>query len=219
MAIAVFPCGDDVKFIYRGLEVTYGTIERGGLCWMDRNLGASQVATSSTDEDAYGDLFQWGRLDDGHQVRDPLSGTTTDLSITDVPPHGNFILAPDEPRDWRVGQNNNLWQGVNGINNPCPTGWRVPTETEWAAERASWGFNLNSTTEAINSSLKLPAVGFRDFGDGVLINSGTHGYYWSSTVAVNDPRSMYLFISPNVGSSMSHGYRASGLSVRCVKDN
>ena len=36
-----------------------------GRTWMDRNLGASQVATSYTDELAYGDLYQWGRLSDG----------------------------------------------------------------------------------------------------------------------------------------------------------
>ena len=37
--------------------------------WMDRNLGASQVATSSDDILAYGDLYQWGRLTDGHEKR------------------------------------------------------------------------------------------------------------------------------------------------------
>jgi hypothetical protein len=36
---------------------------------MDRNLGASQVATSSTDPASYGDLYQWGRPADGHQIR------------------------------------------------------------------------------------------------------------------------------------------------------
>ncbi|MFZ1451482.1 MAG: hypothetical protein WAT20_02205, partial [Ferruginibacter sp.] len=45
-----------------------------GKIWMDRNLGASRVATSSTDDLAYGDLYQWGRLTDGHQNR--TSGTT-----------------------------------------------------------------------------------------------------------------------------------------------
>ncbi|WP_372934176.1 hypothetical protein, partial [Mariniphaga sediminis] len=35
-----------------------------GKTWMDRNLGASQVATSSTDIAAYGDLYQWGRAAD-----------------------------------------------------------------------------------------------------------------------------------------------------------
>ena len=33
-----------------------------GAIWMDRNLGATQAATSSTDVDAYGDLYQWGRV-------------------------------------------------------------------------------------------------------------------------------------------------------------
>ena len=32
-----------------------------GKVWMDRNLGAGRVATSSTDTEAYGDLYQWGR--------------------------------------------------------------------------------------------------------------------------------------------------------------
>ena len=37
------------------------TVEgQDGTIWMDRNLGAIQVATSSTDADAYGDLYQWG---------------------------------------------------------------------------------------------------------------------------------------------------------------
>ncbi|MDO5968527.1 hypothetical protein Q4Q35_01790, partial [Flavivirga aquimarina] len=45
-----------------------------GKIWMDRNLGASQVATSSNDADAYGDLYQWGRAADGHESR--TSSTT-----------------------------------------------------------------------------------------------------------------------------------------------
>jgi hypothetical protein len=32
--------------------------------WVDRNLGASQVATSSTDPVSYGNSYQWGRLAD-----------------------------------------------------------------------------------------------------------------------------------------------------------
>ena len=58
---------------------------------MDRNLGASQVATSSDDAASYGDLYQWGRGTDGHQIR--TSATTTTLSSADVPGHGNFILS------------------------------------------------------------------------------------------------------------------------------
>lgn len=89
-----------------------------GEIWMDRNLGASQVATSSTDAAAYGDLYQWGRAADGHQCR--TSNTTSTNATTDTPSHGDFILEGGSPQDWRVPQNDNLWQGVNGVNNPCP---------------------------------------------------------------------------------------------------
>ena len=61
-----------------------------GAIWMDRNLGATQAATSSTDADAYGDLYQWGRFSDGHQCR--TSNTTATLSSVDQPAHGDFIL-------------------------------------------------------------------------------------------------------------------------------
>jgi hypothetical protein len=75
-----------------------------GKTWMDRNLGASRAATSSTDAEAYGDLYQWGRAADGHQKR--TSGTTSTLSNSDTPGHGNFILAPKiSPWDWRSPQN------------------------------------------------------------------------------------------------------------------
>ncbi|MFW5760796.1 MAG: hypothetical protein ACOCXH_07455, partial [Cyclobacteriaceae bacterium] len=62
-----------------------------GKTWMDRNLGASRVATSSTDAEAYGDLYHWGRAADGHQIR--TSGTTSNLSSSDNPGHGDFILS------------------------------------------------------------------------------------------------------------------------------
>src|SRR6056297_790033 len=108
-----------------------------GKIWMDRNLGASQVATSSTDAAAYGDLYQWGRAADGHESR--TSGTTAALATSDTPGHGDFITSNSSPYDWRNPQNDNLWQGVSGTNNPCPSGYRLPTEAEWEEEVTSWG--------------------------------------------------------------------------------
>ena len=66
-----------------------------GRIWMDRNLGATQAATSSTDANSYGDLYQWGRRSDGHQCR--TSATTTTLSSTDQPANASFIVAPNTP--------------------------------------------------------------------------------------------------------------------------
>ena len=182
-----------------------------GKTWMDRNLGASQVATSSTDAASYGDLYQWGRRADGHQCRN--SGTTSTLSNSDQPTHGNFILANYSPVDWRSPQNDNLWQGVNGVNNPCPSGYRLPTETEWNAERLSW--SSNNAAGAFASPLKLPLAGYRDYSNGLRRSVGAGGYYWSSTVSSAYAR--YLFFSSS-SASMATLNRASGLSVRCLKD-
>ena len=44
-------------------------------------------------------------------------------------------IGDNSPIDWRTPQNNNLWQGVSGTNNPCPAGFRLPTETELETEK------------------------------------------------------------------------------------
>ena len=189
------------------VEVTSAT----GRIWMDRNLGASRAATSSTDTQAYGDLYQWGRAADGHQRRN--SGTTSTLSGSNQPNHGSFILAPNSPRDWRSPQNNNLWQGVNGTNNPCPVGYRLPTEAEWEAERLSW--ISNNAAGAFNSPLKLPVAGRRYYSSGSLHFVGSFGYYWSGAVGGTNSRGL-TFSSSNA--YMYSSYRAFGGSVRCLKN-
>jgi uncharacterized protein (TIGR02145 family) len=183
-----------------------------GKIWMDRNLGATQVATSSTDAASYGDLYQWGRGADGHQCR--TSVTTTTLSSTDVPGNSNFILAPNVPNDWQSTQNNSLWQGVNGVNNPCPKGYRIPTETELTAERVSW--SANNSIGAFESPLKLTLAGDRNLSDGSINDVTVLGLYWSSTIDGNNSRNLDIFNAGNA--SMSSYYRALGFSVRCIKD-
>ena len=182
-----------------------------GLIWMDRNLGASQVATSSTDQNAYGDLYQWGRRSDGHQCR--TSPPTATLSSVDQPAHGNFILASNAPYDWRSPQNTNLWQGVNGVNNPCPSGYRLPTETELNNERLSW--SSNNGAGAFASPLKWTLAGYRYSSNGSLYDVGTLGYYWSSTVSGTYSRYLYFNSS---SANMYDYYRANGFSVRCLKN-
>jgi len=68
-----------------------------GRIWMDRNLGATQVATSSIDAASLGHLYQWGRGNDGHQVR--ASATTATLSTIDNPGHGLFITTSSIPNN------------------------------------------------------------------------------------------------------------------------
>jgi uncharacterized protein (TIGR02145 family) len=182
-----------------------------GKTWMDRNLGASQVATSSTDQNAYGDLYQWGRRADGHQCR--TSPTTATLSSIDQPAHGNFIIAPNAPYDWRAPQNANLWQGINGVNNPCPSGYRIPTEQELDAERLSW-VNQNSAG-AYASPLKFTVTGYRNYSAGLITDNGIAGDYWTNLVNNSDSR--FLAFGSNVA-YFSSGYRSSGFAIRCIKE-
>ncbi len=182
-----------------------------GTIWMDRNLGASQVATSSTDQNAYGDLYQWGRRADGHQCR--TSPTAATLSSVDQPAHSNFILTTTPPYDWRSPQNTNLWQGVNGVNNPCPSGYRLPTETELNNELLSWG--SNNSSGAFAAPLKWTLAGRRSYVDGSLLNIGVYGYCWSSTVSGTYSRYLFFFSS---SAYMGDVIRAFGFSVRCLKD-
>jgi uncharacterized protein (TIGR02145 family) len=183
------------------------TSPTSGKIWMDRNLGASRAATSSTDSLAYGDLFQWGRRSDGHQCRN--SNITSTLSSIDRPTNSNFILTSNSPNDWRIPQNTNLWQGVNGINNPCPSGYRLPTNIELQSE-LSW----NNSAGAFASPLKLPVAGGRS-NNGSLSGVGIGGLYWSSTIVSTASYALQFTNNNVVITVLSRGY---GFSVRCIKD-
>ncbi len=194
------------------------TNPKTGKTWMDRNLGASRAATSSTDAASYGDLYQWGRGADGHQLRS--STTTTSLSSSNQPGNGNFILAPSGLADWRNPQNDNLWQGVSGVNNPCPIGYRIPTETELDEERGSW---VSQNDEgAFSSPLRLPLAGYRDEDDGSIRSVNTMGSYWSSNTKSTTsytgaiPLIFNCCIAGDGGQNGSS--RARGYSVRCIKN-
>jgi uncharacterized protein (TIGR02145 family) len=204
--------GETLTFTTAKFTTTFNEVKsKTGRIWMDRNLGASQVATSPTDEKAYGDLYQWGRGADGHQLRN--SESTNSQSNNDESENTLFIISGNF--DWRNPKNDNLWQGVNGTNNPCPAGFRIPTEEEWNQERLSWLGKYNSEA-AFASPLKLTLGGFRDYNKGHISGMGYGGAYWSSTIfGINSKvlgfNSTFSLITVPDG-------RADGVSVRCIKD-
>jgi hypothetical protein len=180
---------------------------------MDRNLGAGRRANSITDAVSYGDLYQWGRRSDGHQCTN--SNTTNILSSVDQPSHGFFIIVNNSPYDWRNPSNINLWQGVNGINNPCPSGFRLPTSTEFDLEQQSW------VNGPFNSPNKFTVPGRRKDFDGTLEFVGIGGYYWCSSIiySIGQPIGEIIRISNSSNSGLISSLRNSyGLSVRCIKD-
>ncbi len=193
-----------------------------GETWMDRNLGAAQVATNTKDELSFGWLYQWGRDTDGHQKRTATTQSDGPTSSTPTPNHDIYIgMESGTGGDWLIPHNDNLWQGVNGINNPCPTGYRIPTITEWEAEISSW--YSEDSLGAFSSPLKLPIAGERDGNGGISSNSTNYsGSYWSSTIDT-DPNSYYSNESTMIKITSDYVRiesrpRAYGLSIRCIKD-
>jgi uncharacterized protein (TIGR02145 family) len=207
-----------------------------GRVWMDRNLGAHRAAETFNDCRAYGNNFQWGRLADGHHEIEwysdssaaRLNGSTaTGTSFNnDQPPTDQFIVPSGSYQyDWRNPKNDDLWQ--DGLNDPCPTGFRLPTTEEWQAETAAAG--IEDGYDAFNSTLKMTFTGYwgvydyqqtniRHAGDPAN-DSDSEGNYWSSSPATSHGgRGAHNFYFTR--SYISHGgpYRGYGLSVRCIED-
>ncbi len=185
-------------------------VTAAGHIWMDRNLGALTAARASDDCYAYGNLHQWGRGNDGHEYRnsDETSGPVA---------AGNegsfFITSSSFPWDWLSTQDNTRWNdAIKGVHDPCPAGYRVPTETELNDLDAS--FATQNATGAFGSPIKMPVAGNRST-NGLFYNVGSDGYYWSSTVSGTSARGLNFYSS---GAIMYSNNRAFGFSVRCLKD-
>lgn len=208
-----FNCSDNITFPYKSELVTYGTVYRNGLCWLDRNLGANRVPNIMIDNEGYGDLFQWGRLDDGHQSR--TSNTVVGPTASYIPGHSDFITATWIYGNWLSPPNFELWQGAGGLNNPCPDGWRLPIANELVAEKNSW--SESNITGAFQSTLKWPASGIRDVY-GNLIFEDERFYIWSSTQGGPGQSEPQLLVALDSYTGIGGSSKANGFSVRCVRE-
>lgn len=142
-----------------------------------------------------------------------------------------FYSSPNEPCDWYTTNvsklNNNLWLTIDGkktIYDPCPEGWRVPLSTiGWDKDRLN---NTNFPVE--NMGRKGNGVnlgyfsggGYRDYFDGFCVGLGRNNWstdYWFADInmGIITTFTVHARLFPQY---VPDGQRASGYSVRCVRE-
>ncbi len=236
-----------VVLTYGGEIVIYATVRLGdGSVWLQQNLGSYQVATAANDHLAHGDLFQWGRWDDGHQVIDrtnatsPLPSNSTNLA---APNPDNILAAKTGNAVGSLYINKNTWWNVeeavavtaatpeevtatNGAD-PCKAigeGWRLPTAAEYIAIKDNTdgvlGSTITNSETAFNSVLKL-TVGAIRTGPAGFTGIGNRGMYWTSTATplaggLTPHQSMAIDITATTA-SVAPSRRYFGCCIRCLK--
>ena len=211
-----FVCGDQVTG-GDGDTNDYGSVTGGdGNCWLDRNLGATQFATSSADPDSFGWYYQWGRKNDEHQNQASQAPNVLSTAIPWNSTSINFIKLNEWASGDSTGTNRQTGWGVNGVNNPCPARWHVPTLAEWIAVKNATPLITNAAS-AFTNPLKLPVPGSRSYSSASLANAG-YGHYWSSTPVNGSTTSSYQFLFKIAATPNTTGWRGEGRSVRCIRD-
>jgi uncharacterized protein (TIGR02145 family) len=99
--------------------------------------------------------------------------------------------------------------------------WRLPTSGEWTQIYANnsvenTGKGLRFKPDGTNTSVFLPAAGYRNRITGVLANVGASGNYWSS--AASGTNALSLYFNATTVSPANSNNRSLGFSVRCVAE-
>jgi uncharacterized protein (TIGR02145 family) len=202
------------------------------LNFMCHNLGGLDIISPSQliTYEHHGDWYRFG-------ARKPSLVNTGENNSTVTCWTSNVVGAwpPYYSSETGYEQNNGSWNWPDNLNadigNPCPTGWRLPTNLEWDAVNSSnnthayvpagtWssGETVFCNLKKLGDDLMLPANGYRNLTDGSLIGRGQFGYSICSTSNGSNERWTYLFSRDNY-SMTGYGNRGFGNSVRCVEIN
>lgn len=177
--------------------------------WASRNVDA--LHTFAPNINSYGRLYQWNRT----------NSFTASSGGTNPPPGWSDILS--ESLVW------------SATNDPCPTGWRIPTSEDWLLFKVMYPFFSfrptipnngtfyaatqeeadNATFANPGNAIFLPGAGWRihSFGSYSLPASGDGGRYWSSIRSTG-----FNLFNIEINTLSLMGANNTAYPVRCVRD-
>jgi len=175
-----------------------------GITWATRNVGAPGAFVTNP-EDA-GMFYQWNSK----------VGWTT----AGVPSNGTSV--------WNKKWNGNGATAWEAANDPCPSGWHVPTEDDYASMYLNdlWttrnGVSGNTFTDnSTGKSIFMPAAGYIDTTSVWYIGYPS-GVYWCGAFGIGSPwvtgYTMRVMDFDAYGTYMHSREYAYGYSIRCVKN-
>lgn len=133
--------GGDISGTITGGGSTGGDITFNGLKWMDRNLGATTADFRTDWDGGIGSFYQWGRnaafAAAGFST---VSGPLSSLEEANGDANKDKFIAGGY-KDWLSSSDNSLWQTPE--SQPCPEGYRMPTNTELLGVFPASGVLLN----------------------------------------------------------------------------
>ena len=203
---------DANSYIENGICFGEG-IEKNGVIWAPVNCGY-EPATDESIGYPYGKFYQWGRLygqgsdaEFDATVPEVIHGTVSVAQGQMEANKGKFYAQSADPFDWTDAPDATLWNlgtevvPVKSDYDPCPAGWRVPTEIE--------------ARSILDDNTFLPYAGFNNVTDGRYSQRDQIGFYWTSAV---DGSKAKFFYAHATGTGITSKPRAYGHTVRCVRD-
>ncbi len=179
----------------------YNTIQIGTQCWFQDNLDVGTMKFGSYDQ-TNNDLIEKYCYHD---------------SIENCSAYGGLY-------QWNEAMQYSTTPGVQGI---CPSGWHIPTNSEFETLRSAVGEDgnaLKSIGQGAGDGAGTNTSGFSALLAGYRTNYGDFnilGYYmytWSSTEYDSADADFLNLVYNNGNISLYHFNKSYGFSVRCLKD-
>ena len=197
-------------------SIAYTTAEINGLCWMTRNLdlpGGTVLTHLDTNVPENYSTSTTGFVN-GNTLPISSSSGFSDNSVAYVFNSNSVICASGRQcysyYSW-LAATAGFDITTNGSSveyDICPSGWRLPTSSEYTALKNTYTSGVAMTGE--------PFLGVYNgsYNGGTFRDGGSFGHYWSSTSVGGVSAAMMYFYS-NTSYLFSNGKR-DGYAVRCV---